>query len=113
MAERLKIKKGDIVKVVAGASKGSSGDRKRVLKVFPDRGKIIVEGVNVIHKHLRRSQKNPQGVRVTKEAPINISNVKLVCPNCDTPTRVGRAVQQDGKLLRVCKKCNEAIKGNR
>ncbi len=111
MNSKLKIRKGDVVSVTTGVYKGTRGDRKRVLKVLTDREKIIVEGVNIIHKHMRRSQKNPQGGRVSKEAPIDISNVMLICPNCDTPTRVGRKVDVDGSLKRVCKKCSEVIEG--
>ncbi|RMI17188.1 MAG: 50S ribosomal protein L24 [Calditrichaeota bacterium] len=95
-----KIKKGDTVLVITGDYKGSRG---KVLKVFPKENKIIVEGVNLIKRHMRPTQKLPQGGIVEKEAPIHISNVKLIAPRSNVPTRVGFKVLPDGTKVRVCK----------
>ena len=82
----LKIKKGDKVEVLSGKYRGKQG---KVLKSFPDSGRVVVEGVNLVKKHTRPSQENPQGGIVTKEAPIDISNVALICDSCNRTIRVG------------------------
>ena len=74
-----------------------------------DEGKVVVEGVNRVYKHVRRSQKNPQGGRLSKEMPISISNVLLVCTACGKPTRTGARLPADGTKERYCKKCEAAI----
>lgn len=102
---KLKIKTGDTVVVIAGASKGSEG---KVLKVFPDKNKAIVEGVNMVSKHEKPSTNNPQGGIVKKEAPIDISNLSLIDPKSGKPTRVGFRVE-NGKKVRFSKKSNQAI----
>ena len=81
-----KIKKGDTVEVITGKDKGKRG---KVLKVQPKTNRVIVEGVNILHRHLRASQEMPQGGIVKMEGPIHISNVQLVCPRCDQKARVG------------------------
>ena len=105
----MKIHKNDSVEVVAGNSRGKKG---RVLKVFIDSNRLIVEGVNIIRRHTRASQKNPQGGIVQKEASINGDNVMLICPKCTKRTRVGRKPVKDtttgkNRMMRVCKKCEE------
>lgn len=105
----MNVQKNDTVKVIAGNALGKQG---KVLKVFPERSRIIIEGVNVMKRHSRPSQKNPQGGIVQKEAPIHISNVMVVCPKCGKTTRVGFATVKDAtsgkdKKLRVCKHCQE------
>ncbi|MBN1155869.1 50S ribosomal protein L24 [candidate division KSB1 bacterium] len=107
----MKIHKEDQVTILSGNDSGKTG---RVLKVFPENNKIIVEGVNFIKKHTRPSQKQPQGGIVTKEAPINASNVLVICPKCNKKTKVGFKTITDetkGKTHRVryCKKCGEMI----
>lgn len=106
------IRKNDLVCVMSGASKsakkGKDVPRHRVLFTFPDEDRIIVEGVNQIWKHVRRSDKNPTGGRVQKEAPIHVSNVALWCDKCERPVKACREVV-DGKRVRVCKKCREPI----
>jgi len=87
MAHGMRIRKGDEVLVLTGDDKGLRG---RVLRVIPERGQVVVENVNLIHRHIRRSQKHPQGGRVRRENPVNISNVMLVDPQSGDPTRVGR-----------------------
>ncbi len=95
-----KIKKNDMVLVISG---DDSGKRGRVLKVFPDRDKIIVEGVNMVKRHRKRTQKMTQGGIMELEAPIHISNVKLIAPKSSVPTRVGFRVLKDGTKVRFCK----------
>ena len=102
----MKIQKNDNVMVISGNAKGKTG---KVLKVFPDTSRVIVEGVNLIKRHLRPTQKSPQGGIQTKEASIHESNVLVVCAKCNTPTRIGYKVLEVGKKSRVCKNCGEMI----
>ena len=101
---KLKIKSGDTVKVIAGDHKGSEG---KVTRVFLDKNKAIVEGVNMISKHTKPNAKNPQGGIVKKEAPIHVSNLSLVTPNGET-TRV-KYEERDGKKVSVSKKTYEVL----
>jgi large subunit ribosomal protein L24 len=97
----MKIRKNDTVMVIAGNAKGKTG---KVLKVYPDRGRIIIEGVNIMKRHARPSQKNPQGGIVQREATINASNVMLVDPKTNEITRVGMKEVKDpttGKKRRM------------
>lgn len=103
-APKLKIKKGDTVVVISGASKGKEG---HVLEVFPNTNRVIVEGVNMIKKHTKPNAQHQQGGIVEREASIHISNVKLKVGG--TVTRVGRKVQEDGKIVRYAKKTGEVI----
>jgi len=103
---KLKIRKGDTVKVVAGESKGIEG---KVLEVFRDTNKALVEGVNMIKKHQKPSSQNPQGRIVEKEAQIQISNLALLDPKSGEATRVGMRIE-DGKKVRFSKKSGEVIK---
>lgn len=101
-----RIKKDDDVIVVAGKNKGTKG---KVLAVMPKADKVLVAGVNVITKHIKPSQANPQGGRVRKEAPIHISNVMLADPKTGGPTRVRINTLADGKRVRVAVKSGEQI----
>lgn len=101
-----KIKKNDTVKVIAGRDKGKTG---KVLKVYPKQRRALVEGVNYVRKHVRRTQQDQQGGIITKESPIHISKLMLVCKACGRPTRVGFSKLSDGTKARLCKKCNELI----
>ena len=97
----MKIHKNDIVMVISGNARGKTG---KVLKVYPDRERIIIEGVNIIKRHTRPSQKNPQGGIVQREGTIHVSNVMLIDPKTNEPTRVGTAVTKDettGKKRRM------------
>jgi len=96
------IKSNDTVKVITGEDRGTSG---RVLRVDPTAGKLVVEGVNRVYKHVKRSQKNPQGGRLSKEMPVQVSNVLLVCEGCGAATRLGVRYLDDGAKERYCKKC--------
>ena len=101
-----RVKKDDTVVVVAGKNKGSSG---RVLRVLPGANRVLVEGVNVITKHIKPTQANPQGGRVKKEAPIHISNVMLADPTDGKPTRVRIQTLESGQRVRVAVKSGEQI----
>ena len=102
---KLKIKSGDNVRVIAGDHKGSEG---KVLRVFRDKNKAIVEGVNMVSKHVKPSATNPQGGIVKKEAAIHISNISLIDPKTKEVTKVGYKVEGD-KKERVSKKSNQAL----
>jgi len=106
MKSKLKIKKGDIVKVIAGDSKGQQG---KVLKVMVDELKAIVEGINMVSKSTKPNAKNTKGGIVKQEAPIHISNL-MVVDNSGKPTRIGRKLDNKGKLIRYSKNTGEAIK---
>ncbi|MBU8871248.1 MAG: 50S ribosomal protein L24 [Gemmatimonadales bacterium] len=102
----MRIKKGDLVRVTAGNGRGKEG---KILKVFPDANRIIVEKVNLIKRHTRASKDVPQGGIIEKEGPINASNVMLVCPNTGKPTRIGKDLLSDGSRARVSKKSGEML----
>jgi large subunit ribosomal protein L24 len=102
----MRISKDDQVLVLTGAS---NGKKSRVVSVDRAAGKITVEGVNVVNKHVRRSRRNPQGGRLSMEMPIPASNVQLICPSCAAPTRIGIRFAADGAKYRVCKKCQSDI----
>ncbi len=102
----LRIRKGDTVMVLSGKDRDKKG---RVLVIMPKKEKLVVEGVNIVKKHQKPSRKYPQGGIIEKEFPIYISKVMLVCPKCDKPTRIGARILENGKKVRVCKKCKEVI----
>ena len=104
---KLHIKKGDIVKVLSGNSKGTVG---KVLSIVVDKNRATVEGANMIKKHIKPSANNPQGRIAELEAPIHISNLMLVDPKTNEPTRTGRKLDESGKLVRYSKKTKEIIK---
>ncbi len=104
---KLHIKKGDIVVVNAGTSKGMSG---KVLEIFRDKQRAIVEGVNMVSKHAKPSSDNPQGGIIKIEAAVHISNLNLKDPSTGKPTRIGRRIGDNGKLVRYSKKSGEEIK---
>jgi large subunit ribosomal protein L24 len=105
MMTKLKIKSGDIVRVIAGDHKGSEG---KVVRVIRDDNKAIVEGVNMVSKHTKPSAKSPQGGIVKKEAPIQISNLSLIDPKSKEITKVGTRVEGD-KKVRFSKKSNQVL----
>ena len=104
---KLHIKKGDIVSVLAGDDKGKTG---RVLSVQVKKNRAVVEGVNIVSKSTKPSAKYPQGGIVKIEAPVHISNLNLVDPKSGKPTRIGRKLNDAGKLVRYSKKSGEEIK---
>jgi large subunit ribosomal protein L24 len=100
-----KLKKGDMVKVLAGKDKGKTG---KVLTVIPEKNKIVIEKVNLIKKHKRPDQKSKGGV-VEKEGAIHISKVGLICNKCNAAVRIKSKTLDDGKKVRICSKCNDVI----
>jgi len=100
------IKTNDTVVVITGDDKGQRG---KVLSIDRTAGRLVVEGVNRVYKHVRRSQKNPQGGRLSKEMPVQISNVLLFCSRCNSGVRTGARIAKDGGKERYCKKCGTAL----
>lgn len=100
------IKRDDTVAVIRGDDAGTRG---RVLRVDYKSERILIEGVNRVFKHVRKSQKSPQGGRLKKEAPVQLSNVQLVCGACNAATRTGARYLPDGSKERYCKKCGAGI----
>lgn len=103
---KLHVKKGDLVVVIAGKDRGKSG---RVIKVIPKEEKVVVERINLVKKHVRPGPTTGQGGILEVEAPIHVSNVMPLCPNCNRPTRIGRKFLEDGTKVRVCKRCGESL----
>ncbi|UCF10465.1 MAG: 50S ribosomal protein L24 [Candidatus Bipolaricaulota bacterium] len=101
-----KIRKGDRVKVIAGNDRGKTG---KVMVVYPERDRVIVENINMITKHQRATQTLREPGIIKREGTIHISNVLPICPECDVPTRVGFSIV-DGVKMRRCKKCGEIFR---
>ncbi|RMF97651.1 MAG: 50S ribosomal protein L24 [Candidatus Schekmanbacteria bacterium] len=102
------LKKNDIVQVIAGKDKGKRG---KIISLVKKKGRVIVEGVNIMKRHTRPSQAHSQGGIIEKEMPISWSNVMIYCDKCAKPVRVGKKVLSDGSKIRYCKKCGESIEG--
>src|SRR5919199_47636 len=100
----MNIRKDDQVEVITGDDKGGPGNRRiaKVLRVLPEKNKIVVEGVNRVYRHLKPSQKNQQGGRLSKEMPIDASNVMLYCPSCARGVRTGHRINEAGQKQRYC-----------
>jgi large subunit ribosomal protein L24 len=105
-AKNLHVKKDDMVMIIAGKEKGKSG---KISRIFPEKSRLVVDGLNVVKRHTRPSRNNQEGGIVEKEAPLNASNVQLLCGACSKPTRTGIRVLEDGSKVRYCKKCNEIV----
>jgi large subunit ribosomal protein L24 len=105
------VRKDDIVEVITGDDAGSSKDRTtgRVLRVLPDEGKVVVEGVNRVYRHMKPTRRNIQGGRLSKEMPIDASNVLLYCATCRRGVRIGRRYTDDGRKERYCKSCGNHL----
>lgn len=101
----LHVKKGDTVIVLSGKDKGQQG---KIIQAMPKKSKVIVEGINKVKRHTKPSQKAPQGGILTKEAPLHVSKVMVVCPACKKPTRTGKKLVGE-RYVRACKKCGELI----
>lgn len=101
-----KIKKNDTVMVCAGKDRGKKG---KVLSVIRDKNRAVVEGINFIKRHTRRTREDQQGGIVQREAAVHISNLMLFCNKCNKRTRVGFTLSQDGSKARMCKRCHEVI----
>lgn len=102
MPYKMNVKKGDKVQVLSGKDRGAQGE---VLRAYPREGKVKVEGVAIAKKAQKPTQENQNGGFQEIEAKIDASNVMLICPKCGKPTRVGHAKNDEGKKVRVCKKC--------
>lgn len=107
MNRKFHIKKGDLVQVNAGEDKGKQG---KVLQVFPEKERAIVEGINLVSKHTKPNAKHPQGGIIKQEAAIHISNLNVLDPSTNKPTRIGRKLGENGKLVRYAKKSGEILK---
>lgn len=104
--DKMSIKVDDKVKILTGKDKGKIG---KVLNVIKKNKRIVVENINVVKSHVKPNMQNRQGGIVDKEAPIHISNVMLMCNHCMSPVRIKMKNLEDGKKVRVCRKCNETI----
>ena len=102
----MRIKKNDVVKVMSGESRGKTG---KIMRVIPETGTAVVQGINLLWKHMRRSNQYPHGARIQKEAPIHMSKLRLVCPNCSKPTKVGYKITESGVKNRICRKCSQVV----
>lgn len=105
MANKIHVKKGDLVMVITGKSTGKKG---KVLEVIPKDNKVVVEGANIVKRHTRPTQKMPQGGIIEKEAPMNSSNVMIFCSKCNAPRRINKDTSGKNKV-RVCNKCGEVF----
>lgn len=105
-ANKLQIRKNDIVKVIAGKEKGKVG---RVLKVDRESGRIFVEKINMVKRHIKPGKAHPQGGIVEKEAAMAFSNVMIMCDKCNKPTRIANPVDGSGKRSRACKHCGDVL----
>ena len=102
----MKLKKGDMVKVLSGKERGKKG---KVLRILPDENRLVIEGLNMLKVYTRPSQQNPKGGIVSVEGKLNRSNVQLVCPRCSKPTKVSFQFLADKTKQRTCRKCHEII----
>jgi len=102
----LKIKRGDTVQIIKGKDKGKRG---KVLKMFLETERVLIEGLNLVKKHKRQTRQDQQGGIVSIEAPINVANLMFFCKHCDRPVRIGITVLEDGTKSRTCRSCKEAI----
>ena len=105
-ANRVQIRKNDIVKVITGREKGKVG---RVLKIDREKARVFVEKINLVKRHTKPGKATPQGGIVEKEAPIPLSNLMLMCDKCNAPVRVGRKIMGDEKKARLCRRCGDPL----
>ncbi|NLV17826.1 MAG: 50S ribosomal protein L24 [Syntrophomonadaceae bacterium] len=106
MGQNSRLKKGDTVRIMAGKDAGAKG---KILKVLPKENRVIVEGVNRVRKHQKPTRALPQGGILRIEAPLNVSNVMLLCGKCNSTTRIGMKILANGEKVRSCKKCGEVL----
>jgi len=100
------VRKNDTVKILIGKDRGKTG---KVLSVFPKKGRALVQGLNLVKKHTRKTREDQQGGVIQKESPISVSNLMVVCQKCSKPTRIAFNRLSDGTKVRICKKCKELI----
>lgn len=101
---KVHVKKGDLVQIITGKDAGKKG---KVLNVDPQKGRVIVEGLNIVKRHMRPTRVNPQGGITEIEAPLDSSNVMIFCEKCKEPVRINKVFLADGKKVRVCNQCGE------
>lgn len=101
-----RVRRGDLVEVIAGKDKGKRG---KVLRVYPKRERVLVQGVNIVKKHMRQRSADMPGGIIEMEAPIHLSNVMPVCNKCNRGVRVGFKILEDGTKIRICRRCGEAL----
>ncbi len=101
-----RVRRNDQVVVLAGKDRGKKG---KVLRVFPERSRVMVEGLNLVKKHLKKSQSTPQGVIISRESPLPLDRVMPVCPRCNRGVRVGFRLLDDGTKTRICRACQEGF----
>lgn len=101
----MKIKKGDQVKILSGKDRGKTG---KVLRCLPSAGKVVIEGANMVKRHKKSSKRGQKGERLSLPAPINVSNVQLICPKCGKPSRIGSKAIENGSV-RICRKCGKEL----
>lgn len=107
---KLQIRKNDIVKVISGREKGKVG---RILKVDRQKGRVLIEKLNMVKRHIKPGKTHPQGGIVEKEAPLSYSNILVMCDKCNKPTRISMAVDGAGKRSRVCKRCGDVLEAKK
>ena len=100
------IRRNDQVLITAGKDKGKQG---RVIRFEKKKNRVFVEGLNLVTRHIGQQQGVRQSGLTTQEAPLNMSNIRIVCPTCDTPSRVGTRILEDGSKVRICKACDEVL----
>jgi large subunit ribosomal protein L24 len=105
-SKKLHVKKSDMVMIIAGKDKGKTG---KIMRVLAEKGRVVVENLNVVKRHTRPTRANAEGGIIEKEAPLAASNVLLLCGACNKPTRTGIRILDDGSKARFCKKCNEIV----
>ncbi len=103
---KLHVKKDDTVTILSGKDKGKTG---RILKVMPEKGRVVVENINMVKRHTRPNQQNSEGGIIEKEASLDICKVQLVCSSCKAAVRTGMRTLDDDSKVRFCKKCNEIV----
>ena len=106
MINKVHVKTGDTVVVISGTSKGKKG---KVVAVSPKEGKVIVEGVNMVSKHVKPKRQGEAGGIIKAEGALYASKVQIVCPRCKKPTRIGHKINEDGSKDRICVKCGEVL----
>lgn len=99
-----RLRKGDQVKVISGNERGKEGE---VLEVITDKDRVLIRGVNFVKRHQRPTARQREGGIIEREGAIHISNVMVICPECDRPARIGFKLNEDGEKMRLCRKCEE------
>lgn len=102
----MKIKQGDMVKVMKGKDAGKSG---KIVQVLPETNKVVVEGLGILKKHMKPTKRGEKGQIIEFSAPMAVANVQIVCSKCNKVTRVGFQLLNDGKKQRICRKCQQAL----